>query len=225
VSTLSLSKLVLDFDLYPRTAVSSTNVRNLVAALEAGHELPPLVVDRKSKRVVDGFHRYNAHKRVSGPDAEVEVELRTFKSDVELFAAAVEYNVGHGKQLDEIEKRRVVFRLQEMGADEDAVAAVLHTTPDKVTKLVFHSATVKIGGGQIKYEPLKKPLFHWTGKQLTAQQLRTAGSAPGTSYKLAIKQLRDALTTDEAIDVADESLVSALAGLRDDLVAFFAENE
>src|SRR5512139_1047022 len=127
---LPISSLVEDLTLYPRTQVSSVNVSNIVAALEAGHKVPPIVADEESLRVIDGFHRRRAYLKVLGPDAKIPVTLQHFDSETAMFAAAVELNIAHGLPLQEVERRRIVLRLRELGADDDAVAAVLHMPPD-----------------------------------------------------------------------------------------------
>jgi len=90
MSTIKLADLVLDFEIYPRNDVSSTHVTALVDAFEAGEEIPPIIADAKSKRVVDGFHRVRMHDRLG--HETVEVELRTYKNEAALFADAVRLN-------------------------------------------------------------------------------------------------------------------------------------
>lgn len=212
-----LADLVEDLDLYPRTQVNNVHVANLVAALEAGQTLPPLVAERGSKRIVDGFHRRRAQIKVLGVDAAVPVELRTYTSDAELFADAVATNANHGLQLQEIEKRRVVLRLQDMGADSAHIASVLQTTPDRVEKIRLKVATVvDDNGGSIRVEPLKRPVFHLQGAAMTEAQAKAHRSAPGTSYLLTIRQLRDALKFN-LLDGNDGRIVAELEALTSDL--------
>lgn len=221
---VALADLVEDLDLYPRTQVSSVNVSNLVAALQAGCALPTPVVDRESKRIIDGVHRCRAYRREFGPEASIEVEFQDFESDVEMFAAAVRLNTSHGLPLQEIEKRRIVLRMRDMGADPDAIATVLRVTPDRVQRLVFHSATTSIGGGKLKVEPLKRPVFHMRGQELTSAQAKAIRSAPGTAYALLVRQLREALQH-SLIDSSDESLMGGLEALKDELAVFLSKSE
>ena len=97
---MKAAQLVLDFGLYPRNNVDEHNVKNLVDALAAGTELPPVIIDRKSKRVVDGFHRVRAHLRLFGDNAEIDVITKNYKNDAELFLDAMRYNASHGAKLD-----------------------------------------------------------------------------------------------------------------------------
>lgn len=216
-TSVRLADLVEDLDFYPRTQVSSVNVTNLVSAIEAGAELPPIVADTKSKRIVDGFHRRRAYLKVLGTNASVQVELRSYATEAELFADAVATNSRHGLPLQEIEKRRIVLRLQDLGIGNDEIANVLQTSPDRVEKIQLKVATVVDGAGDsLRLEPLKKPVFHMQGQQMTQVQAKAHRSAPGTSYLLTVRQLRDAVKFD-LINRADGRMVEALTALSEDL--------
>jgi hypothetical protein len=186
--------LVEDLSIYPRSSISTVNVRNLIVALQAGCVLPVPIVDRRSKRVVDGFHRRRAFLAVLGPDAEVEVELRTYKSEAALLAAATQLNTAHGLPLAEIDKRRVVLRLSAAGLSDDEIAVTLHATPVRVKQLSVKVVTVVNERGlPIRIEPLKRPVFWMQGGEMTEAQAKAHSSAPGTSYLLLVRQLEDAL--------------------------------
>lgn len=214
-----LAQLVEDFDLYPRSQVSSTNVANIHAALDAGEVLPPPVIDRKSKRIVDGIHRCRAWRKHLGPDGIIDVDFRTFKSDIDMFRAAVELNVGHGLPLQEVEKRRITLRLQDMGASPDVIARTLHMPVDRITRLTLNTTTVVTEGGEITVEALKRPLFHFRGQEMTAQQAKAARSAPGTSYRLVVNQLRQAVRY-RLIDPEDAKLAEDLRALATEITDY-----
>jgi hypothetical protein len=210
VRRIAVSELVEDFDLYPRTAVSSTHVRDIAEAMQAGFTMPPIVADDLTKRVVDGYHRRRAYLRVFGENHLVDVDLRHYGSELELFLEAVEANSYHGTNLNEYENRRVVLRLKDANVADADIARVLHVTPVRVQKLVVQTATVTLPGGQVRFEPLKRPLFHFQGQAMTAGQAKAQRSAPGTSYTLVIAQLRDAVTW----DLLDRSHAKTIADLR-----------
>lgn len=220
--SMPLVELIEDLTIYPRTQVSSVNVSNLVSALRSGCELPPLVADRASKRVVDGFHRRRAHLRVSGSDGNVLVELRDYQSDAEMFCAAIEYNAAHGLPLQEIEKRKVVLRLQDDGVDDETIAKVLHIPTEKVEKIRIKTATVALANGSIRLEPLKRPAFHFQGKSMSEKQAEVHKSAPGTSYVLIIQQLRDALVHN-MLNREDGRLITELNDLSTVLDRYLSE--
>src|SRR6516165_5257646 len=130
--TMPVSKLIEDLSIYPRRIVNQNHVRDLTSALQAAEGadiFPPLTVDRRSKRIVDGFHRRRAFLAVLGPDAEIQAELRTYHSETELLLDAVRLNCVHGLNLYEIEKRRIVLKLSDLGVDDDEIAGALHVPP------------------------------------------------------------------------------------------------
>lgn len=226
LAELPLAELVEDLNLYPRTQVSAVNVANLVGAIEAGYELPPIIVGTvgraKAKRVVDGFHRRRAYLRVLGADGSVAVEVRSYANEAELFADAVATNARHGLPLQEIEKRRIVLRLGDLGVSPDQIAHVLQTTADKVEKIQLKVATiVDDNGGSVRLEPLKRPLFHLQGAAMTEAQAKAQRSAPGTSYLLTIRQLSDAVKFD-LINASDGRVLAALRELASDLEGYLA---
>src|SRR5688572_5167258 len=98
MAKIKISDLVLDFNLYPRNDVSSVNVTSLIDAIEMGDPIPPPVVDKSSKRVIDGFHRVNAYKRLA--HQEIEVTFREYKNEKDMFADAVRLNRAHGRAFD-----------------------------------------------------------------------------------------------------------------------------
>jgi hypothetical protein len=217
VVTMPLAQLVEDLSVYPRAGISSTNVSNLVQALEAGAELPLMVADRASRRVVDGFHRRRALLTVLGSDAHVEVDLRKYRSEAELLAAAVSMNTDHGLPLAQIDRRRAVLRLGDMGVDDDTIARALHVPLPRIEKIRVQVVNVVNSQGSVlRVEPVKRPLFHLQGRTMTTAQARAHRRAPGTSYSLLVSQLSDALKFD-LINHADGKIIVALGELAEQL--------
>src|SRR5690606_31231358 len=97
------------------------NVKALADALAARAELPPVVVDKKSRRVVDGVHRVKAHLKYHGDDATISIIEKTYKSDGELFLDAMRYNASHGARLDPHDKTHCVIVAEKLGLSLDLV--------------------------------------------------------------------------------------------------------
>ena len=77
---IAIAEVVLDFDLYPRSQIDSQHVSSMCEAERAGAEFPPIVIDKKSKRVIDGFHRYTKQQRVHGPGATIPCVEKTYRN-------------------------------------------------------------------------------------------------------------------------------------------------
>ena len=86
---MKAAELVLDFDLYPRNSLDPHNVKNIIEAISSGIELPPVIADRKSKRVIDGFHRVRGNLRLFGDDAEISVIEKDYRNEAAMFLDAM----------------------------------------------------------------------------------------------------------------------------------------
>jgi len=96
-----VSDCLLNYNIYPRKKLNDFNVRRLCEALDAGAVFPPIILDRKSSMVVDGFHRIEAVRQRGGMDAEIEAELHDYDNLQEIFLDSVRFNAKHGKPLAE----------------------------------------------------------------------------------------------------------------------------
>lgn len=198
-------ELILDFDLYPRNNVDSHNVRNLTDALAAGSELPPVIIDKKSKRVVDGFHRVRAYMNHGGEDAEVDVVEKVYKNDAEMFLDAMRYNASHGAKLDPCDRTHCVLVAERLSIPLDAVAGALHMPVDKLGAL-RNTRTATTDGMTI---PLKRTVQHMAGKKLTTRQTEANDKLSGMSQQFYANQLIE-LIESKMLNLKDEKLIERL---------------
>lgn len=81
---------------------------HLLAMAESGAELPPIIVQRSSMRVIDGMHRL----RTAELRGEHEIGVRFFDGDdVEAFVLAVKANVTHGLPLTLADRKAAATRI------------------------------------------------------------------------------------------------------------------
>ena len=214
MKTVKLSELVLDFNLYPRTQVDSYHVSSMVDAENAGITFPPLVIDKKSKRVVDGFHRYHKQKRCHGPDAEIEVVEKNYRNDAAMLLDAIKYNANHGRNLSAYDRAHSVLLAEKLGLGDKAVAGALSMTEERVESLrVSKSATV--GNGKVSVTvPIKRTISHMAGKKLTKPQVDANKKLGGMNQAFYVNQL---LTLIDAnlIDMENMDLIEGLRVLRE----------
>jgi len=218
IETVALAELVEDMDIYPRHAVDTAHVASLVAAIETGATLPPIVADRQSKRITDGWHRGRAYKRAIGPEAVVDVLFVDYADIEAMKLDAVARNTTHGRRLDVMDQTRCVIMLRASGFSESEISLALHIPEKKVEKLSIRvasgpkNADSNVPGTQ--NIALKRSVAHLSGKKLTKSQVEAHKSLPGSSFLLIAQQLCKALAED-MVNLADEKLVSQLAELRD----------
>lgn len=228
MTSVAIAELIEDLSLYPRHTVDETHVGTLADALRAGATLPPLVADKKSKRLVDGWHRLRAYRRILGPTGAVEVDLRSYKSDADLFLDAVALNAAHGRRLDRVDQVRVVMLAERVGLSEVQVATVLHMPTERIATLRVRVAKLPDGvNGAVpgtRQLALKRPVMHLAGRTLTKEQAQAHHTVPGTSYLLVARQLSEGVKH-RLINPEDERLREALIGLRELLISYLSETQ
>lgn len=225
-ATLSLAELVEDYDLYPRHSVDEAHVSQLYQALQAGAQLPPIIVEAASKRMVDGWHRARAWKKHLGPTAVVDVILREYATESDLLSDSVRLNAAHGRPLGTLDQVRIVAMCQHRGMEIPVIARIMNVTEPKVHRLQIRVATYEgSDGGAVpgtKIVPLKRPAIHLAGQTLTQDQAKAHLSAPGTSYLFVVRQLREGLKSG-LVNRADVRIVQELGFLEADIRAFLAK--
>jgi hypothetical protein len=192
VKTMPLADLVEDFDIYPRHALDTAHVRTLEDALRSGVVLPPIVVARKGNRIVDGFHRARAHRRVAGPDGQVEVDVRSYRSEADLVRDAVALNSTHGRRLDQQDRTRSALMLRRLGVEVAEIAVTLHVSMERVEKLLVKVVEVRpeTDTGVARVEPAKPIARRFgTPRTLTPTQAEVHRSASGWWPTQTITQL------------------------------------
>jgi len=214
-----LAQLVEDMAVYPRHAVDDTHVASLVLALNAGAILPPPVVEKKSGRIVDGWHRVRAFRRVLGATGVIDVDERVYAREEDLLLDAVGLNASHGRRLDRIDQVRIIGMLESVGLAEDAIATVLQVPPARVIQLRVRVATVK---GHEELVPLKRPALHFAGKELTQDQYVAHQRMAGTSFLLQVRQVTDGLKFN-LMNRSDERLMNSLMELQAELHQYLAK--
>jgi hypothetical protein len=167
MKTVKAALLVEDLSIYPRFSVDQIYVRRLAEALLAGESLPPVVADKKSMRVVDGFHRRRAYIAAYGPEAKIPVEWKEYKDTREMFLDVLRYNARHGRRLTTGEEVRCVLIGEELGVSREKVAETLGIRREVLEGKVER----RIAEGPVTREVLKPAATHLAGTRLTHEQV------------------------------------------------------
>ena len=110
IKVLNLGALVLDPKLQSRTETNEQTIEDYADAIKMGDEFPPLLTyfDGTHYWLVDGYHRYHAHKKAGKAGVTCEVVNGTFTEAI-LKAASV--NTKHGMRRTNADKRKAVMTL------------------------------------------------------------------------------------------------------------------
>jgi ParB-like chromosome segregation protein Spo0J len=214
-------ELVEDLSLYPRLQVDDWYVSRLAEALRSGAALPPIVADRASKRIVDGFHRRRAALRAFGPTAEVDVLFRDYPDERSLYLDALRLNAHHGKRLTTAEEVRAVLRGQELGLEPRVIADTLAIRVEKLEGLLEK----KTARGTIEPVVVLKPSFsHLAGEKLTQEQEQANKHSGGHQASFYARMLIQ-LIESGAVDESNRILMERLKKLYELLDKFWAERQ
>ena len=219
---VKLAELVKDFNLYPRSMIDGQHVRDMVRSLQAGHILPPIVVDRASKRIVDGWHRHSAYVRFLGDGGEVDVDLQDYVDEDAIFLDAVTRNAEHGKKFSSHDRARCVALAEARGIDYGRMADVLHVKVEVVKEI----HTTKVAYVTITEEPiaLKRPMRVWAGTTITDEQVEANRRSGGMTPLFCANQLILFLGAD-VVDCNHEPTIAGLRILQGKLAEFLTSVE
>jgi hypothetical protein len=176
-----------------------------------GIELPPIVADRKTKTVIDGFHRYHAAKRLKLPT--ISAELKDYKSPAEMFLDAMHLNAGHGRTMTNFDRVHCVILAAKHKIEPEQVATALSITVEKVGELRADriGKLRSVGGASI---PLKRTLHHMAGQSLTKTQVEAQQKLGGMDQGFYVNQLI-VLIENELVDTGDPKLMQNIQRLAD----------
>ena len=219
---VKVGETVEDFALYPRDRVDDHHVRDIAVALENGSELPPIIIDQKTKRVVDGFHRRRAYIKAFGEEHKIEVVSRRYKTEADIFMEAIKYNASHGLKMDSHDRVTAVIRGGQLGLDIATIGKALHVPEAKLQKLVS-SRTAKTKLAQPKRNngtrrtagqdvAIKRTIQHRAGDTLTEEQLEANEKLSGMSQSFYVNQVVMLIESD-LLNTADEKLMDRLSHL------------
>ena len=204
MKTMKIADLVLDYTIYPRMNVDKKNVTDLREARLNGAKIPAILIDKKSKRVVDGFHRVLSRD----PEDEIEVIERSYGNDREIVIDAIRYNSGHGAKFDSYDKTRCILLAQKLKISENDLSAALHISIDKLASLRT-SRVATVGNLHI---PLKRTIQHMAGRKLTKRQSVANEKLTGMNQKMYANQLIELLEAN-LIDWSDKNVMGVLVRL------------
>lgn len=206
----AINELVYDFDLYPRGSVDSHHVGEIAAAIQAGSELPPIVIDKKTKRIVDGFHRSKAYRRVYGDDYEIMCIEKTYKSEKDLFLDSMRYNASHGRALTQHDKVHCLIMAEKFKIEPELLGQALNITVGRIGQLTTERVGL-IGKAPVA---LKRTVRHMAGQQLTQVQSDANKKLSGMNQSFYVNQVITLIESD-MLDLDDQNLMETLGRLYD----------
>jgi len=185
---VKISELTLDSGLWPRMELNAVHVGWMANMLAGGASLPPIIVDQRG-RVIDGWHRIEAHKHLKRE--EIACEAVTYEDDAACYADAVARNVVHGRNLTSYELTSAALKLQEMGWTVERIADAIHMSRVKIDGLLDRTVVTEAGR-----EPLKRGIpQEYSGSTVTPRQQRAIKGHGGMQATYYVRQVLTLLET------------------------------
>jgi hypothetical protein len=125
---VKLSEIKLSESLSAMRFVDPFTVSRYRIAMRAGAKFPPITIDGKTREVVNGQHRFTAMLAEFGEDHEVDVIVKTYKSDADRIRAFAADNIANGRPMDSFTMDKITQALTDAGDSVEAIAALFNVT-------------------------------------------------------------------------------------------------
>jgi hypothetical protein len=208
-------ELVFDWNLWPRQAIEkldATNLNRMKDSLRSGFALPPIVVNRKDLRIVDGFHRTTAALAVLGDEATIEAELRNYDNDAAMLLEAGTLNAYQGLTMGPKDRAHFYLKCRKMKIPPAAIAAALRIDEKKLKEFIA-KRSAKTRDGEIIALPAGARGL--AGLELTETQEHFARTANGCLPEMYASMLLNALRADAFM--LNDRTIGRLRELRDEI--------
>jgi len=219
VMTVQVSELAFDYLIYPRHAIDSHHVREFADTMRAGTEFPSIVVENKTRRIVDGFHRVKATQSVYGDNATITAILRNYPTDKALFLDAAHINSAHGKRLASFDISHCLQIAHRLKIKDEEMAITLSISVDRLAKVQLTKTAFGPNGQPF---PIRRSIGHVGQQRLTKKQYAGADLMGGQSQVYCVNQVINAIEYN-LCPMNNPHFLERLEVLRNLLVAFHFE--
>ncbi|MCK5293906.1 MAG: hypothetical protein KAJ49_04590, partial [Arcobacteraceae bacterium] len=186
----------------------------------SGSKFPPitLALYKNKKYLVDGKHRYEAHKLLKKD--KITAEIFTGWSKKKIFEEAIKRNVAHGQVLSPYEKRLIILRLRKMKYKNIDICNLVNVPQDKLQNFVGQRLVSSTTGKTIIDTVIKSAFKHRAGGQYSQKEIEEMEEAQGQfstrSQIFLVKQLVE-MFNNNLIDFNDEQIYEKLLILKQHL--------
>jgi ParB-like chromosome segregation protein Spo0J len=128
--TRKVEEIIWREDLYPRFEPVPAKIQEYAEVVEL---LPPVEINQNNE-LIDGYHRWTAHRKINVES--IKVQVTKTKSDADLLALAYERNASFGISITLEEKKTGAIKMYAdgTGRTEEEIAKLLHVKTATVLK-------------------------------------------------------------------------------------------
>jgi len=213
--SIKTAEILVDETLYPRHKISSGNVSSIKEALLAGGEgIPPILINAKTKVLVDGMHRLLANKAVYGEDGKIQAELKSYASRKEMVEDAIRVNARQGLRLTAWDMARSINMMLDQRFAADHICEVLCISRNRYDDLSSRLKRVK-GTSEIVAVKANNPKLA-SQETITKEQAEfVKGPMSGMPIEFHLRQIiaafeSDSITVDEKMEALISEVIDVL---------------
>jgi hypothetical protein len=155
--------------------------------------MPPILIDKKTSTVIDGWHRYTAYERLYGPEYEIAVIAKTYRNRETMLADAVAANIGRGHDLTPWDYLRCVELAEQVGMPLETLAKLIQWRPERLVAYRDSKMGKTLDDRKLA---LKRSIRHRMNKPLNEAQEAANEHLSGMSPMFHINQLVTLIETD-----------------------------
>jgi hypothetical protein len=216
--TVKLFELNEDFKLQVRGhMIDDQYVNTLRKVLQSGTHLPEILIDAKTRRVVDGFNRKRAYEAEYGPNHSIRVISRHYPNEAAMIEDAVSRNASHGKGLTPFDRVYIALRMRTIfKLTTERIAAAMHVTPDEVKELLANKSAKSTYSKGASVIPLKRTITHMKLDTLTPKQIEVNKHLSGQLPLRQVNEICELIendmwdTSNQQLEDASERLVTLM---------------
>lgn len=194
-------------------AVDPVTVSRYRLAMRAGAKFPPMLIERDSKVLVCGNHRYEACKAEYGEDCRVKVHEKWLPAERDMLIAAAQDNAEHGRPLDGWTKQRFAIALESLGEDREKIAKLLNIPVGHLEKWGERRVVVIGKNNRRTVQPIKRGVVVPSGEMTQEQYQEHERNDVGMKLNSLLRQVIEHLENGW-YDKEDEETDALLTKLR-----------
>jgi len=178
-TTIPLAEIYFEEEVYPRTQPSWQTSYIYSQNMLSGSKFPPitLALFNGKKYLVDGKHRYEAHKLLK--KKVIKVEIFSGWTKRKIFEEAIIRNVAHGQVLSPYEKRKLILRLRAMKYKDRQISRLINVPQDKLVSFVGQRLVSTTTGKVIVDTVIKSAFKHKAGGQYSQEEINIMENTAG----------------------------------------------
>lgn len=153
---MMLSDIQMDPRLLHLRHVSEFTVSRYRQAYRVGAPMPPILIDKATRRITSGNHRYKAMLQEYGEDYKVNVRVKSYSSRREMLEDFVKENASHGNPLDGSSRTKITLELLREGSTAEALASLFDVSVKRIEEWSSKVANVIDKNGNVEALPVKR---------------------------------------------------------------------